>query len=83
LLSLAVRRFLASTADVMAGTMRNDRGMNHIAYRLGARLITQSKMHGVDVDLVAFDRAVLEEELQHQDPAVRKLWKTRREGESP
>lgn len=83
LLGLAVRRFLASPADVMTGTMRNDRGMNGIAYRLGARLLTSSTMHGVDVDLVAFDRSALEDDggLSRLDPAIRQLWRGRKEGD--
>ncbi len=57
LLTLAVERFLASYADVMAGTLRNNRGMNDLAYRLGARaLAVDVQHHGVAVDLVAFHR---------------------------
>jgi hypothetical protein len=83
LLGLAVRRFLASPADVMTGTMRNDRGMSGIAYRLGARLLAPSTMHGVDVDLVAFDRCALEDDggLSRLDPSIRTLWRGRKEGD--
>jgi hypothetical protein len=57
LLALAIERFLASDADVMAGTLRNDRGMNGLGYRLGARpLVSDVPFHGVSVDLVAFGR---------------------------
>jgi len=57
LLALAVERFLASDADVMAGTLRNDRGMNGVGYRLGAQpLVCDVTHHGVAVDLVAFRR---------------------------
>ncbi len=57
LLALAVERFLSSDADVMAGTLRNDRGMNDLAYRLGARAIARDvRHHGVAVDLVVFER---------------------------
>jgi hypothetical protein len=57
LMTLAVRRFLASDADAMLGTMRNDRGMNHLVYRLGARPVLQNvSHHGVQVDLVTFAR---------------------------
>lgn len=57
LLALAVERYLASSADVMAGTLRNDRGMNGLAYRLGARAVaTGVPHHGVPVDLVVFER---------------------------
>ncbi len=57
LLALAVERFLSSDADVMAGTLRNDRGMNDLAYRLGARALARDvRHHGVAVDLVVFQR---------------------------
>src|SRR4051812_6152363 len=36
LLALAVRRWQESDAQVMVGTMRNDRRMNDISYRMGA-----------------------------------------------
>jgi hypothetical protein len=40
-------------------------------------------MHGVDVDLVAFDRSALEDDggLGRLDPAIRKLWRERKEGD--
>ncbi len=65
LLALAVRRFKESDAQLMLGTMRNDRGMNGHAYRFGARsLQTGVQFRHVPVDLVAFDRdAVCEIEL--------------------
>jgi hypothetical protein len=59
LLSLAIERFLSSDADVMAGTMRNARGMNSLGYRLGARSLEADLIHphyGVAVDLVVFER---------------------------
>jgi hypothetical protein len=57
LLALAVDRFLRSDADVLAGTMRNDRGMNALGYRMGfEQLAHDVTHHGVSVDLVAFYR---------------------------
>ncbi|WP_394841285.1 hypothetical protein LZC95_29970 [Pendulispora brunnea] len=57
LLELAVRRFQESDADVMLGTMRNNRGMNRVSYRLGARPLRERVVHhGVEVDLVAWGR---------------------------
>jgi len=57
LLALAVDRFLQSDADAMAGTMRNDRGMNALGYRLGFHPLAHDVIHhGVTVDLVAFYR---------------------------
>jgi hypothetical protein len=59
LMRLAVKRFLASGANSMAGTMRNDRGMNGLVYQLGAQpLATDVIHHGVKVDLVVFPRTI-------------------------
>jgi hypothetical protein len=58
LLEHAVREFLRSSADVMAGTMRNDRGVQRTAYALGAVPLAEGvAFHGVSVDLVAWYRA--------------------------
>jgi hypothetical protein len=60
LMLLAVRRFLASDADTMVGTMRNDRGMNGLVYRLGAVPVLQNvALHGVRNDLVTFSRRAM------------------------
>ena len=60
LLSMAVRRFLASDADVMTGVMRNDRSMNVLGYRLGGQpLVEGTELHGVKVDLLAFYRQTI------------------------
>ena len=57
LMILSIQRFLVSSADALAGTMRNDRGMNRLVYELGFSPITQGAIaHGVDVDLVAYFR---------------------------
>ena len=55
--ALIIERFLISDADVLVGTMRNDRNMNAITYALGAKPIACGLTHhGVPVDLVAFFR---------------------------
>jgi hypothetical protein len=60
LLALSIRRFLASSADALAGTMRNDRAMNVLSYDLGFTPVFEGAIHhGVKVDLVAFYRDVL------------------------
>ncbi len=60
LLAFAVKRFLASDADVMTGTMRNNRNMNTLGYRLGGQpLVEDAELHGVKVDLLAFYRSTL------------------------
>jgi hypothetical protein len=54
---LIIERFLISDADVLVGTMRNDRKMNNVTYGLGAQPIAHDVIHhGVPVDLVAFYR---------------------------
>lgn len=57
LCALIIERFLISDADVLVGTMRNDRGMNTVTYGLGAKpLLRDVTHHGVPVDLVGFFR---------------------------
>ncbi len=60
LLALAIERFLAADdSDVLVGTMRNNRGMNALGYRLGFECLAQDVVfHGESdkVDLVAFYR---------------------------
>jgi hypothetical protein len=56
--ALIMERFLISDADVLVGTMRNDRSMNTVTYGLGAQPLAHDVVHhGVPVDLVAFYRA--------------------------
>ena len=60
LLELAVKRFIDSDAEIMVGTMRNDRRMNEIVYQLGATPLTKGvTLHHVPVDLVVFERQKL------------------------
>jgi hypothetical protein len=55
--ALIIERFLISDADVLVGTMRNDRRMNTVTYELGAKPLARDVIHhGVPVDLVAFYR---------------------------
>jgi len=78
LMVLAVKRFLASDADVMVGTMRNDRGMNGLVYRLGAMPLSRDVAHhGVAVDLVTFTRGALGpfEPRPQTDALAQRLWK--------
>jgi hypothetical protein len=57
LLTLSVDRFLQSDADAIAATMRNDRGMDALGYRLGFEPLAHDVIHhGVAVDLMAFYR---------------------------
>ncbi|HEX4924439.1 MAG TPA: hypothetical protein VFV50_10145, partial [Bdellovibrionales bacterium] len=79
LMGLLVKRFLDSGAKSMTGTVRNNRGVNLSTYRHGAEVLERDlKLHGVDVDLVAFyqDTAHVS-----QDPiiahVVESLWNKR------
>lgn len=55
--ALAIERFLNSGKGLMFGTMRNNRKMNELAYALGgAPVLRNQVLHGVEVDLVRFDR---------------------------
>jgi hypothetical protein len=57
LMGLLVKRFLDSGANSMTGTVRNNRGVNVCTYRHGAVALERDfKLHGVEVDLVAFYR---------------------------
>jgi hypothetical protein len=57
LMGLLVKRFLDTDAPAMTGTVRNNRGVNVCTYRHGAvPLELNLKLHGVDVDLIAFYR---------------------------
>ncbi|MDP9151833.1 MAG: hypothetical protein M3O36_18075 [Myxococcota bacterium] len=71
LLALAIERFLKSDADVLVGTMRNDRGMHSLGYRLGFRPVAQGLVfHGGPVDLVTFRRSAKRELLSPLTEAV-------------
>jgi hypothetical protein len=58
LVSLIIERFLISEADVLVGTLRNNRGINAMCYRNGFQSIHKdARFHGVEVDLTAFYRS--------------------------
>ena len=78
LMGFAVERFLASDADAMTGTMRNDRGMNGLVYELGASPLMRNVVHhGVMVDLVVFSRRALlaPSGRGEVDALTREIWK--------
>ena len=57
LMALSVNRFLASSAAVMVGVTRNDRGVDRLAYRFGAvPLVADLETYGIPSDVVAFHR---------------------------
>lgn len=65
---VAICLFRESGFKVMLATMRNNRGMNTLAYQLGAQCVVRDAIaHGVAVDLVKF---VSDETVLHKDKAV-------------
>jgi len=57
LVALIIERFLASDADAVVGTVRNNRGVDKLIYRNGFLPISHNrKLYGVEVDLGAFYR---------------------------
>lgn len=79
LMGLLVKRFLDTNAQSMTGTVRNNRGVNLSTFRHGAVILERDlKLHGVDVDLVAFYR---DQAHVSEDPViahvVESLWKNR------
>jgi hypothetical protein len=57
LVALIIERFLLSDADVLLGTVRNNRGVNLVVYRNGFQPLHHNAiLHGVEVDLTAFYR---------------------------
>jgi hypothetical protein len=77
LLALSVRMFMESDADVLVGTMRNDRGMNRLGLRLGAeRVHGRAIHHGVEVDLIAtYRRDIGPQDIPHETTTlVERLW---------
>jgi hypothetical protein len=57
LVALIIERFLASEADAVVGTVRNNRGIDKLIYRNGfLPIVHNASLYGVDVDLGAFFR---------------------------
>lgn len=57
LVALIIERFLASDADAVVGTVRNNRGIDKLIYRNGfLPIVHNASLYGVDVDLGAFYR---------------------------
>jgi hypothetical protein len=61
IIRMLTKTFLMSTnGDAMAGNGRCDRGINKVCYELGASYIQRSRLHNVDVDMIAFYRSQIE-----------------------
>ncbi len=78
---LVVERFINSNTSVMVGTMRNDKGMENVAYRFGAKpLASNVDFHNVKVDLVVFlGDKIQTSPLPEVEFAIKYLWKNREE----
>jgi hypothetical protein len=75
-IALSVRRFLASTATTALAMTRNDRSMNRVAAVLGATKLDQIRLHGIETDLVSFERC----DVNTGAPVVNDLWARRHQG---
>jgi hypothetical protein len=73
---MMTKTFLTTNADVMAGNARCDRGVNHACYLAGATHLQQSRLHGVEVDMLAFYRKKIENVHQFSF-AEEALWRRR------
>lgn len=76
ILGLISKTLLASDADVLAGSARRNRGVDKASALAGATHLEYGKLHGVDVDLVAFYRRQIAAEHSF-DFAVESLWRKR------
>lgn len=75
---MSAKMFLNSNCDVMTGTARCNRGTHRASYDAGARFIKQSKMHGIDVDLIGFFRdELLNNPTLNNNIWAEYLWKNR------
>jgi hypothetical protein len=66
--SLSLRAFQTTSADAAIGVTRNDRGVNNMVYKKGAVCLeASSHLHNVTIDVVAFFKSQIVEDLQGQD----------------
>lgn len=76
IVALCFKTLLATSADVLAGTARCNRGVDKACFAAGGTPIQQSKLHGVDVALLAGYRTVIE---KHPfSLSVESLWRRRK-----
>jgi hypothetical protein len=81
LLQLSIKSLLASDCDVMTGITRCDRGINTVAFDLGAQLLSKDVVyHGVPTDLVAWYRRDLSQKRLPMDLFTERLWMERNAG---
>ncbi len=78
-MGMVVKHFLGSGCESMLGAVRNNKGMNKATFEAGAEpLVQNQKLHGVDVDLVLFERQkLLYREIPKIESVVEKLWQER------
>ncbi len=81
LLELAVQHLLISSCAAMTGITRRDKGIQKVAYRLGADLLKENvTYHGVPTDLVAWYKQKLIPRF-HLSPEAQLLWRNREAGQ--
>jgi hypothetical protein len=80
MLGLATKRFLHSGASALLSFTRNDRKVNDLVYRYGARpLKVGGEMHGIGCDFTAiFRQDVRESPVSGAGPLIQRLWEKRR-----
>ncbi len=78
LTGLSVKFLVESPLEALVGTMRNNKGMNTVTYEAGAKLLEAGLLHhGVEVDLVVFEKQILKD-IPHQYQAlIDRLWRER------
>jgi len=69
-ISLSLRRFMDSSAELFVGVARNNRSMERVANDLGGRRIGQIRLHGEDSDIMCWSR----KDLLDLGPTVENLW---------
>lgn len=79
LVGATCKRFLESDADVLITFTRNNRKMNELGYRHGARCVLGKQVgHNVEVDYIAWHREdVKPTSIPGLPPRIDKLWNSR------
>jgi hypothetical protein len=75
-IALSVRRFVASSADLLIALTRNDRSIDRVADALGATRLARIQMHGIDTDVICIERP----NATPNGPVVDHLWRRRHQG---
>ncbi|HKO91211.1 MAG TPA: hypothetical protein VJU61_08665 [Polyangiaceae bacterium] len=74
--ALSVRRFVASSADLLIALTRNDRSIDRFAQALGATRLALIQVHGIDTDVICIERP----NATPEGPVMNELWRRRHQG---